>query len=164
MKYLANHIFQTERGINLSGGQKARVGLARAVYHSSDIVLIDDALAAVDAHVSKHLVEKCILGTLKTRTRVLVTHHLEVAPSADIILVMDSGKIVQQGSYLDLMESPGIFQTMIRNYGSEKIKKEEEEIQLVVTSPPSGDTADKKDKQPVHKLMEDEERFTGKVE
>jgi ABC-type transport system involved in cytochrome bd biosynthesis fused ATPase/permease subunit len=53
----------SERGINLSGGQKARIALARAVYHNADIVLLDSPLAAVDSHVSAYLIERCILGT-----------------------------------------------------------------------------------------------------
>lgn len=93
-----------ERGITLSGGQKQRVCIARAAYNNSDIVLLDDPLSAVDAHVGRHLLQQCILaGPLAGRTRVLVTHHLDVLPSADYILVMDSdgsmGRIVQQGTY-----------------------------------------------------------------
>ena len=67
-----------ERGINLSGGQKARVGLARAVYQDTDVVLLDDVLSAVDTHVGKHLFDKCLLGALKGKTRILVTHSLQV--------------------------------------------------------------------------------------
>jgi ABC-type bacteriocin/lantibiotic exporter with double-glycine peptidase domain len=93
-----------ERGITLSGGQKQRVCIARAAYNDSDIVLLDDPLSAVDAHVGRHLLQQCILaGPFADRTRVLVTHHLDVLPSADYILVMDSdgsmGRIVQQGTY-----------------------------------------------------------------
>jgi ABC-type bacteriocin/lantibiotic exporter with double-glycine peptidase domain len=93
-----------ERGITLSGGQKQRVNLARAAYSDSDIVLLDDPLSAVDAHVADHLLQKCILyGPLAKRTRILVTHHLDVLPSADIILVMEGdgevGRVVQQGTY-----------------------------------------------------------------
>ena len=54
-----------EKGINLSGGQKARIGLARAVYGGADVYLLDDPLSAVDVHVSKHLFERCISGALK---------------------------------------------------------------------------------------------------
>ena len=70
----------------------------------SDIVLLDDPLSAVDAHVGKHLLQHCILsGPLAHRTRILVTHQLDVLPSADIILMMGSdgnvGRIMQQGRY-----------------------------------------------------------------
>lgn len=77
-----------ERGINLSGGQKARVSIARACYSATDIVFLDDPLAAVDAHVGKELLEGCIKGFLAGRTRVLVTNALHVLPDADHIVVM----------------------------------------------------------------------------
>jgi ATP-binding cassette subfamily C (CFTR/MRP) protein 1 len=63
-----------ERGINLSGGQQQRVNLARACYADTDVVLLDDVLSAVDAHVGAHIFDQCILGFLTGRTRVLVTH------------------------------------------------------------------------------------------
>lgn len=72
-----------EKGINLSGGQKARVSLARAVYQDADVYLLDDPLSAVDVHVSKVLFEDCISDFLKGKTRVLVTHQLQYLPSAD---------------------------------------------------------------------------------
>lgn len=67
-----------ERGITLSGGQKARISLARAVYARADIILLDDPLSAVDAHVGLRIVNECILGLLKDSTVVLVTHQLQV--------------------------------------------------------------------------------------
>ena len=67
--HLCDKTFET--GITLSGGQKARVALARLVYFGSDIVLLDDPLSAVDAHVGRFLFENCILGALKDRTRIL---------------------------------------------------------------------------------------------
>ncbi|WVQ79499.1 hypothetical protein IAT38_001598 [Cryptococcus sp. DSM 104549] len=115
-----------ERGITMSGGQRQRICIARAAYSRSSIVLLDDPLSAVDAHVGHHLLEQCILqGPLSYRTRVLVTHHLDVLPKADLVLVMErddngDGRIVQQGSYQDLMSHPGVFQTLINDHGSLK--------------------------------------------
>lgn len=63
-----------DRGINLSGGQKARVSLARAVYSEADIFLIDDALSAVDPEVASFIFFKCFKKYLKNRLRILVTH------------------------------------------------------------------------------------------
>jgi ATP-binding cassette subfamily C (CFTR/MRP) protein 4 len=95
-----------ERGVTLSGGQKARVNLARAVYHEADIYLLDDPLSAVDAAVAKHLFEelvlsegshrvkrytkycRCICGLLKDRLVVLVTHQVHFALSADQVLIL----------------------------------------------------------------------------
>ncbi|EKX53006.1 hypothetical protein GUITHDRAFT_133396 [Guillardia theta CCMP2712] len=93
-----------ERGINLSGGQKARIQLARAVYSNADIYLLDDPLSAVDTHVARKLMDECILGELKEKTRLLVTHQIQYLSLADRIVVMDGGKIVAQGK-LEEVES-----------------------------------------------------------
>merc|ERR1719199_1138926 len=92
-----------ERGINLSGGQKARVALARAAYSTNSLVLLDDPLSVVDAHVSEHLVNKCIAGkAFEGRTRILVTHHAAVLPRCDLVVVMRDGEIAATGSYDEL--------------------------------------------------------------
>uniref|UniRef100_A0A674F431 Multidrug resistance-associated protein 4 n=1 Tax=Salmo trutta TaxID=8032 RepID=A0A674F431_SALTR len=77
-----------DRGATLSGGQKARVSLARAVYQDADIYLLDDPLSAVDAEVGKHLFEQCICGLLRKKPRILVTHQLQYLKAADQILVL----------------------------------------------------------------------------
>jgi ABC-type multidrug transport system fused ATPase/permease subunit len=75
-----------EKGINLSGGQRARVALGRACYAAADVVLLDDPLSAVDAHVGRHLFEVCVCGLLKGRgaTTVLVTHQLQFLSAAGL--------------------------------------------------------------------------------
>uniref|UniRef100_A0A8C9PWW0 Multidrug resistance-associated protein 1-like n=1 Tax=Spermophilus dauricus TaxID=99837 RepID=A0A8C9PWW0_SPEDA len=94
-----------ERGVNISGGQKQRVSLARAVYSGADIYLLDDPLSAVDVHVGKQLFEKVIgsSGLLKNKTRILVTHNLTLLPHVDFIVVMESGRIAQMGTYQELL-------------------------------------------------------------
>ncbi|KAH9911177.1 P-loop containing nucleoside triphosphate hydrolase protein [Epithele typhae] len=90
-----------EKGITLSGGQKARITLARAVYSNADILLLDDILAALDVHTSRWIVEKCLKGDiLRGRTIVLVTHNVAmVSPIADFVVDMGAdGRIVSQGS------------------------------------------------------------------
>jgi ABC-type bacteriocin/lantibiotic exporter with double-glycine peptidase domain len=72
-----------ERGINISGGQKARIALARALYRQPDVFLLDDVLAAVDVHVGEHLMSECICGAMAGRTRVLVTNALHFLPRCD---------------------------------------------------------------------------------
>ncbi|KAJ3003811.1 UNVERIFIED_CONTAM: hypothetical protein HDU68_005496, partial [Siphonaria sp. JEL0065] len=109
-----------ERGINLSGGQKQRVNLARLIYNDSDIVLIDDPLSAVDAHVGKHLFDRCIRGALGNRTRILVTHQLHFLAQCDRIIVMKAGEISEQGSYQELISNNGEFSKMNAAYGSEE--------------------------------------------
>lgn len=91
-----------ERGISLSGGQKARVNLARALYHNADIYLLDDPLSAVDASVARHIFEQCIKEFLKNKTVILVTHQLQFAKSATKILVVDQGHQIALGSYREL--------------------------------------------------------------
>lgn len=75
------------------------MSLARAVYADADIVLLDDCLSAVDAHTSKVLLERCLLGVLREKTRVLVTHAVHVLDQANYVYVMDEGKIVEEGTY-----------------------------------------------------------------
>ena len=79
-----------ERGINLSGGQKARINLARAVYRNEDIFLFDDVLSAVDARVGKTIMEECLCGLLSGKTRLLATHQLSLLDHADKVIVLDS--------------------------------------------------------------------------
>lgn len=87
-----------ENGVTLSGGQKSRLALARAVYMEKEIYLLDDPLAAVDADVAHHLMEKCILGILKNKTRILCTHRVEFVDKADVVVLMDNGVIVRTGT------------------------------------------------------------------
>ncbi|KAJ1718957.1 hypothetical protein LPJ61_006416, partial [Coemansia biformis] len=81
------------RGINLSGGQKARLALARAIYENADVYILDDVLSAVDANVERHLVERVLSpgGLLGTKTRVLVTHAEHVVPLCDMVITMSDG-------------------------------------------------------------------------
>ncbi|XP_039594012.1 multidrug resistance-associated protein 7 [Polypterus senegalus] len=92
-----------ENGVTLSGGQKARLALARAVYMEKEIYLLDDPLAAVDCDVANFLLEKCILGILKHKTRILCTHRLEFLDKADVIVLMDDGKIAQIGTPSEIL-------------------------------------------------------------
>ncbi|XP_055540741.1 ATP-binding cassette sub-family C member 4-like [Wyeomyia smithii] len=98
-----------ERGAALSGGQKARISLARAVYRRADVFLMDDPLSAVDAHVGRHLFDLCIgpqgrLGKMKT-TRILVTHQVHFLKQADWVVVMNESKITMQGTPHDLSQN-----------------------------------------------------------
>eukprot|EP01051_Picozoa_sp_SAG22_P014343 SAG22_NODE_1727_length_3711_cov_8.805925_1_plen_441_part_10 len=95
-----------ERGINISGGQKARIALARAVYRRPDIFLMDDVLAAVDPHVGEHLMAECICGAMAGRTRVLVTNALHFLPRCDRIYVVHGGTIAEDGTYDELISAP----------------------------------------------------------
>ncbi|ORY28894.1 P-loop containing nucleoside triphosphate hydrolase protein, partial [Rhizoclosmatium globosum] len=120
-----------ERGINLSGGQKQRVNLARLVYSDPDIVLMDDPLSAVDAHVGRALYSNCFQNTLRSKTRILVTHQVHLLSSEiDHVILMKDGVIVEQGSFDELVSVPGgQFAQMMSSFGNkeEESKKEEDE-------------------------------------
>ncbi|KAJ3110961.1 hypothetical protein HK100_002851 [Physocladia obscura] len=118
-----------EKGIALSGGQKARIALARALYSDSDIYLLDDPLAALDSHVGKHVFEKCIKERLDGKTRVLVTHQLHVLPHVDQIVVFAKGVVVEQGSFDDLVTNGpenGVLKEMLKNHSLAKEQEEKE--------------------------------------
>ncbi|KAF7728803.1 hypothetical protein EC973_005429, partial [Apophysomyces ossiformis] len=87
-----------EKGITLSGGQKARVSLARAVYSRAQIVLMDDVLSAVDAPTATHIYNRCIMGQLmESRTRILVTHHVNLCfPGAANLIYIDRGSVLSK--------------------------------------------------------------------
>jgi len=94
-----------ERGISISGGQKARLSLARAAYSQAEVQLMDDPLSAVDPRVGRDLFTRCIGpgGVMEKATRVLVTHQKQYLPKCDRIVVVRQGKIVEQGTYNDLV-------------------------------------------------------------
>nr|XP_046175392.1 ATP-binding cassette sub-family C member 4-like isoform X1 [Oncorhynchus gorbuscha] len=103
-----------DRGATLSGGQKARVNLARAVYQDADIYLLDDPLSAVDAEVGRHLFEQCICGILKNKPRILVTHQLQYLQAANQILVLKEGHMVARGTYSELQRSGVDFTSLLK--------------------------------------------------
>uniref|UniRef100_A0A182V4H9 ABC transmembrane type-1 domain-containing protein n=1 Tax=Anopheles merus TaxID=30066 RepID=A0A182V4H9_ANOME len=100
-----------ERGISLSGGQRARISLARAIYRRADIYLLDDPLSAVDTHVGKHIFEQCIMKFLKEKVCVLVTHQLQYLKDMKHVVLMNSGEVEAQGPFHTLAES-GHFTTL----------------------------------------------------
>ncbi|KAK9506249.1 hypothetical protein O3M35_008219 [Rhynocoris fuscipes] len=112
-----------ERGINLSGGQKQRVALARAVYSNRDIYLLDDPLSAVDPQVGNHIFEKCILGALRNKTVLFVTHQTQFLRYCNDIVLMKEGRIMERGSHDDLMLKNGEYKIMIETCQSSNIKE-----------------------------------------
>nr|CAI5864659.1 unnamed protein product [Callosobruchus analis] len=93
-----------DRGVSLSGGQRARINLARAVYKEADIYLLDDPLSAVDTHVGRELFENCISEYLKDKIVVLVTHQLQYLQNLEHVLYLENGS-PRQGSFRELKES-----------------------------------------------------------
>ncbi|CAE6396057.1 unnamed protein product [Rhizoctonia solani] len=119
-----------ERGVNLSGGQKARVSLARAVYSRASILLLDDVLSAVDAHTASHLFEKCLRGPLMNgRTAILVSHHVQlVAPGASYVVALDNGRVLFTGPQSEFIGSP----VMQRISHSTDIDEKEQPIEATI--------------------------------
>ena len=87
-----------ERGVSLSGGQRARVSLARALYSEADIYLLDDPLSALDARVGKYIFERCICGILSDHLRIITTHQLQYVNMADHVVALSEGSVVYQGT------------------------------------------------------------------
>ncbi|XP_066260610.1 ATP-binding cassette sub-family C member 4-like [Euwallacea similis] len=102
-----------ERGTSLSGGQRARINLARAVYKEADIYLFDDPLSAVDIQVGQQLFEECMLRYLKHKIVVLVTHQLQYLRRADKIIVLNEGTIQTQGTYEEIKKSKESFALLL---------------------------------------------------
>ncbi|KAJ3309209.1 hypothetical protein HDV04_006316 [Boothiomyces sp. JEL0838] len=105
-----------EKGVNLSGGQKARVSLARAMYQDADIVILDDPISALDAQVGRKVFTDALKRYMQDKTVILVTHQLHFLPEVDHIIVLDNGKIAEQGSFKELMASGKSLSEMMQNY------------------------------------------------
>nr|XP_023018986.1 multidrug resistance-associated protein 4-like [Leptinotarsa decemlineata] len=120
-----------ERGVTLSGGQRARINLARAVYKKADIYLLDDPLSAVDARVGKQLFEECICEYLKTKCVILVTHQLQYLKKADCIYLVEDGRIHSSGTFDELKNSDCDFTKLLEDL-KEVEKKEEVSTAIIV--------------------------------
>ncbi|XP_037711587.1 probable multidrug resistance-associated protein lethal(2)03659 [Drosophila subpulchrella] len=102
-----------DRGASLSGGQKARISLARAVYRQASIYLLDDPLSAVDSNVARHLFEHCMRGYLRDRIVILATHQLQFLQQADQIVIMNKGQVSAVGTYEELQRSGADFGSIL---------------------------------------------------
>ncbi|PPR02009.1 hypothetical protein CVT24_011132 [Panaeolus cyanescens] len=172
-----------ERGVNLSGGQKARVSLARAVYSRASILFLDDVLSAVDAHTAHHLYHECLSGDLmKGRTVILVSHHVQLcAPGASYIVALDNGRVEFEGTKEDFNKSD-VIKTLVQSTHAEGTsdlpEKEllEEVEQKVLSEEPESHTQSetsstvastpasvKLERKPPRKLVEEEKRAVGRI-
>jgi ABC-type multidrug transport system fused ATPase/permease subunit len=154
-----------ERGITVSGGQKQRLNIARAIYFNAELVLMDDPLSAVDAHVGRHIMDKAICGLLKDRCRILATHQLHVLSRCDRIVVMDQGKIHAVDTFENLMRDNEIFQRLMSTSGQEDAEEEDENGEDAAEEPKEKEAVPKKAApgKPAAGLMQQEEKATASV-
>ncbi|WP_430612027.1 ABC transporter ATP-binding protein [Flavobacterium sp. JP2137] len=108
-----------ERGLTLSGGQKQRVSIARALIKDAPILLLDDSLSAVDTETEESIL-KNLEQHSKDKTTIVVTHRVSSAKNADLILILDEGKIIQQGSHEELLNSQGYYKELYYKQLTEK--------------------------------------------
>jgi ATP-binding cassette subfamily B multidrug efflux pump len=114
-----------ERGINLSGGQKQRAAIARALAQDPPVFVLDDALSAVDAQTEARIL-RALRGALEGRTSIIVSHRLAAVRDADWILVLDGGRIVEQGTHVELIGRGGRYWELLRRQQLEEELEEEE--------------------------------------
>ncbi|KAF8167359.1 pleiotropic drug resistance ABC transporter [Crassisporium funariophilum] len=157
-----------EKGITLSGGQRARIALARAMYSQAKCILLDDPLAAVDMHTAQHLVSRCLTGDLaRGRTIILVTHHITLClPAASYLLELEKGKILYQGTIPELGEL-GVLQNVIETEEEPFLEPQSptqgvvNEADILLTG--NGSIAPKCRQESNGKLIEAEARAEGRV-
>ncbi|KAJ3256052.1 hypothetical protein HK103_005735 [Boothiomyces macroporosus] len=122
------HTVVGERGVTLSGGQRARIDLARAVYSNADIYLLDDPLSAVDTKVGRHLFEKCLTGILKSKCVLFVTHQLQFISACDYVVLLESGKILVGDTYSHAVNTNQEFASLMQQM--DKKKKDDDHIEV----------------------------------
>ncbi|EEH10433.1 vacuolar metal resistance ABC transporter [Histoplasma capsulatum G186AR] len=152
-----------ERGISLSGGQKARLTLARAVYARADIYLLDDCLSAVDQHVGRHIINRVLgrNGVLAGKTKILATNAITVLKEANFIALLRNGTIIEKGTYEQLLAMKGETANIIRttttedDSGSNDSSREDESVK----SPETLAIADNEDESDLSEIEEAQERL-----
>ncbi|OQR95871.1 ATP-binding Cassette (ABC) Superfamily [Thraustotheca clavata] len=156
-----------EKGINLSGGQRTRVALARAMYQDADIYLLDDILAAVDSHVGADIFRNCILDLLRNKVVVLVTNQLGVLNYCNHLIVLNEGSVIESGSFSELINKDnGLLHSMFENFMGGSLPSSE--VEYAATTLSNEDSS--KDvvvrgvaEQGTEKIMTVEDRAVGHV-
>ncbi|MEK6925171.1 MAG: ABC transporter ATP-binding protein [Nanoarchaeota archaeon] len=100
-----------ERGVKLSGGEKQRVSIARAILADKKVLVLDEATSSLDSK-TEHEIQKDLQNLMKGRTSIIIAHRLSTIMSADLIVVLDNGKIAQQGTHKQLISKPGIYREL----------------------------------------------------
>ncbi|HLZ48854.1 MAG TPA: ATP-binding cassette domain-containing protein, partial [Candidatus Limnocylindria bacterium] len=130
-----------ERGVTLSGGQKQRTAIARAVAKDPKIVILDDAMSAVDTYTESEILRR-LRGVMRERTSIVVAHRISTVKDADEILVLDEGRVAERGTHRDLLERNGIYAQMYRRQLLEEeldvdSEREEHERRVKATQEPA---------------------------
>ena len=152
-----------ERGITVSGGQKQRLNIARAIYFDADIVLMDDPLSAVDAHVGRHIMDNAICGLLKDKCRILATHQLHVLNRCDRIVWIQDGHIEAVDSFDNLMAHNPEFAKLMATTAVEEEEKEEHVSDDEIEEDKKRTGKKRGSKKPTAALMQTEERAVKSV-
>ncbi|KAJ8683794.1 hypothetical protein QAD02_019586 [Eretmocerus hayati] len=148
-----------ENGSNLSGGQCARIHLARAVYRDADVYLLDDPFSAVDTQIGKHLFNDCIKNFLKDKTCIFITHQLQYVEQAQEIILLNEGRVRYQGDFDHLQKTDELYRKLNLQYAKETDCVAEENVHKDpnFSPPPSKgneeDVDDKSDPQETDKLL-----------
>ena len=152
-----------EKGVNLSGGQKARISLARAMYCDNDIYILDDPISALDAHVGKNIMNNCIVGYLKGKTIILATHALQYAAFADKIYYMKNGEINWEGNYNELIKQD--FYSLFAEKINSKLNQDKENKKENDEDNITNLQIDQKDlnKGKIERITKDEKKEVGKI-
>jgi ATP-binding cassette subfamily B protein len=132
-----------ERGVTLSGGQKQRTAIARAVAKDPQVLILDDALSAVDTYTEAEILRR-LRGVMRERTSIVVAHRISTVKDADEILVLDDGRVAERGTHRDLLEHGGLYAQMYRRQlleeeleVDEEREEHEKRIKSAAEEPPS---------------------------
>jgi ABC-type multidrug transport system fused ATPase/permease subunit len=120
-----------ERGVRMSGGQRQRLAIARAILRDPAILVLDEATSALDAHTEAAIV-RTFEGLGRGRTTVAITHRLALARAADLIVVLDHGRIIEQGTHADLVEAGGLYQQLYAEQTGQAKERHDDGSPLVV--------------------------------
>jgi len=142
-----------EAGNTLSGGQKTRISLARAVYADKDIYLLDDILATLDVKIARHVFQHVILGLLRNKTRILCTHQTQYLVHADLVIEMSKGKIINQGKPSDVLPD-------LEDY---LLSSDSIEFDMDITSSKAPNEFNRSDKNEIDPLLDKEATEKGTV-